>query len=399
MADATNTIYGSKYEACAKDENSADCDLYASVGGDSQHGEMIGYGGDGRYYKVFNDRTLYGWLDPERNGIQEPKMGIEFDNFWNNDVGICSSGTTANPVTGSRDDPGSRNSAAHLAYVFWGDDAPVDESVDDFDSILYPCALYYNYSSSQQCTQYETVCTRYENVCTGGYQYECTKYNNWGRCQKWEWVCQGWEQQCTQSYQNCTKYETVQNYEYYTVNTSSYGLASGTSNLTGSNTYDDNRHYRGENNTLTQNLDTGYGTSWANKTFAFRAEVERHYRYSTDDGTYEYILTSWLHNCTTSDCAEYWDSDYYDPDEDSDDLYFSDTSRFLCWDSNDTRCSDESIAANTPTLKKTIYLTEKQNEQLDTIMFGFTEATGGSTQKATYSQFILQFIKQMIIIT
>lgn len=410
IADANNIIYGSRYEACKSGDNS-NCDLYASIGGDSQHGEMIGYAGDGRYYKSYNNRTLYGWLDPERNGIQEPKMGIEFDNFWNSSTNICNSGIEANPVSGSRHDPGSSSSPSHLAFVFWGKDVSASQSEDDLDTIPYPCALYNGYTTKYDC---KDVCVKEKTYCNGNYVWVCDgeKYskckpgfpgggnNNCGEKHN-GWYCTGsWSKECDgEEVTKCIKWEKqcgeTTSYDYYTVDSPSYGLSGGTSNIEGSNTYDDNRHWYGDNDTLTQNLDTGNGTSWAGKTFAFRAEVERHYRYTNDNGKYDYTITSWLKNCSTNDCAEYWDDSYYTADNGSDtyydDLYFSDTSRFLCWDTtNDTKCS----YSNTPTLQKTIELTATQNEMFDTMLFGFTEATGGSTQKATYSQFILQFIKE-----
>ncbi len=335
MADSTNTIYASIYEACEAD--SSDCGLYASVGGDSNAGEMIGYAGDGRYWKSTSNRTLSGWLDPEQNGIQAPKMGIEFDNFYNSSSNIC--GSIGNiPSTGSRNDPYYSGYPSHLAYVYWG----VDESSS---STPYECALYSG------------------STTTGGH----------GR---------GGGGGTT-------------TYTYYTVSSASYGLSAGTSNIEGANTYDDNRHGYGFNTKyVNRSSNASVGYNWANSSFAFRAEVERHYRYTNDDGTYDYTITSWFRKCDSSDsaCGKYWDDDYYDADDDTDDLYFSDTSRFLCWDSSDSKCDSSNL--NTPTLQQTVGLTEEQNEQFDTMMFGFTESTGGSTQDATYSQFIMQFIKE-----
>ncbi len=118
FTDSNNPIYVSVYNACS---DSSNCTLYASVGGDSQHGEMIGYAGDGRYYQSYNSSgysTLKGWLDPEQNGIQPPKMGIEFDNFYNSASSICNRGVVAPPQSGTRNDPGSSGNASHVAYVF-----------------------------------------------------------------------------------------------------------------------------------------------------------------------------------------------------------------------------------------------------------------------------------------
>ncbi len=333
---ANNLIYVSRMYAC--DNSLSSCEPYMSVGGDSQHGEMIGYAGDGRYYSSYGSysATVKGWLDPEQNGIQAPKMGIEFDNYHNGSTSICSNGTTAPPQTSSRNDP----SVPHIAYVFWGE--------SQTDTVAnYPCAVYNG--ESQTCTEYV---------------YEKVKG-------KWQWVCKN--------------YETT--YTYYTVTgTPSGGLTAGVSNIPGGNTYDDNRHGLGSN------TKSYVDSSWTNKAFAFRAEVERS-RSATGSG-YAYTITSWKRNCSDTTCRKYWDDSYYTENSltDIDDLYFSDTSRFLCHDTSDTNCT--SAYLNTPLLEQTVYLDADENEQFETMMFGFTEATGGSTQKSTYSQFILQFIKE-----
>lgn len=95
-----------------------------SVGGHSTHGEMIGYAGDSRY-----DRGGWKFLDPEKNGIQPPKIGIEIDNWGNNHPRVCGNGDDFpfyalddGPNSGSRYDIGGSgtNGVDHLAVVLWG---------------------------------------------------------------------------------------------------------------------------------------------------------------------------------------------------------------------------------------------------------------------------------------
>ncbi len=95
-----------------------------SVGGHSTHGEMIGYAGDSRY----NDGT-WKFLDPDKNGIQPPKIGIEIDNWGNNHPRICGNSDDFpfyalddGPNSGSRYDVGGSggNGVDHLTIMLWG---------------------------------------------------------------------------------------------------------------------------------------------------------------------------------------------------------------------------------------------------------------------------------------
>ncbi len=238
---------------------------------------------------------------------------------------------------------------------------------DDQEDYYLLCGAYDAMNQTGQ------TCKNYE------YQWKCTGWGRNRKC-KWQWVC--------------TEYEYEYEYSYYTVSSASNGLSAGSSSLAGSYTYDDNRHGVGTNPAKNDSDGLIYysGVNWAGNPFAFRAEVERDL-VKNGDGTYDYTITSWLKYCSTPDCKEYFDDDYYtdNPSANSDNLYFSDTSRFLCHDASDDKCDSGKV--NTPTLEYTIALTQEEHERFDTMMFGFTEATGGSTQTATYSEFILQFIK------
>lgn len=156
----------------------------------------------------------------------------------------------------------------------------------------------------------------------------------------------------------------------------------------GAYSFDDNRHGDGLNsaNTATD----GYwktNFAWLNKPFAFRLEVER------NESTGTYTLTSWIRQCDVSGsptCNEYFK---YDPDNPTNDkIYFSDTSRFLC---NGTSgfTSGKCSVTNPHILKRSVTLTAAQHAAFEKMIFGFTTATGGATQIATFSEFILQFIK------
>lgn len=292
---------------------------FTSVGGDSALGEMIGYAGDGRFYAGSNgtySSSLIGWLDPEQNGIQPPKIGIEFDNYPNTGTGsICSTNTSYwgnAPSTSQRKD----SSGDHIAYVFWGN--------------------------------------------KGSWTDECAMYNAY-------------------SYSTQTKYSDGTHY----------------ANDAGISTYDDNRHGDGDN--VSNSSTTGYWKStfdWKDNPFAFRAEIQRS-TVPNASGLYEYTITSWIRRCTYRDAAGHPCIEYFDigsPDTDKNKIYFSDTSRFLCHSGSGFatgKCSNY----NTPILQQTVQLTATEHDNFTKMIFGFTEATGGATQVATYSEFILQFIK------
>ncbi|MCA1944503.1 MAG: hypothetical protein LDL30_04350 [Desulfovibrio sp.] len=107
-----------------------------SVGGDSQHGEMIAYAGDSRVLSNTSGTsyTINRFIDPEANGIMPPKLGVEIDNYGNPNRRICPSSTKSqywyrktNPASGTRYDYGGGNAASgldHVAFVAWGLDLP-----------------------------------------------------------------------------------------------------------------------------------------------------------------------------------------------------------------------------------------------------------------------------------
>lgn len=309
-ASATNILYDINPKTFVNPVSGHTSTVYTSVGGSSELGEMMGYAGDSRIYNGSNfsygTGRVIAWLDPERNGIQPPKMGVEFDNWYNANSAICSSGT-AQPTAGSRNDPTVGTNRDHIAYVFWGADSP---------GTTLNCAYYWNNTS--------------------------TVYNDGTHSANWPGVY----------------------------------------------TFDDNRHNLGHN--VGPN-DVWHSTfSWQNSPFAFRLEVER-----KSDRTY--VLKSWLRRCTDTDttngpCREYFDRTYqYVNSTPRDKLSFSDTSRFLCGGGNEA--SGKCTTSNTPILSQTVTLTTTQHDLYTAMTFGFTEATGGATQRATFSEFVLQFIK------
>ncbi len=92
------------------------------VGGDSELGELIAYAGDSRVYKNNPDdplKPISHWVDPDRDGIQPPKFGVEFDTYRNDGTCVCSSDWSTG---GGRKDPGVFYPREHLSFVYWGDD-------------------------------------------------------------------------------------------------------------------------------------------------------------------------------------------------------------------------------------------------------------------------------------
>jgi hypothetical protein len=82
-----------------------------SVGGASKWGELVGYAGDGRIYSDTGDDI---WLDPEQNGLQPPKFALEFDT-WYNYAGMC---YPPCQVEEARCEPGPED---HFNFAFWND--------------------------------------------------------------------------------------------------------------------------------------------------------------------------------------------------------------------------------------------------------------------------------------
>ena len=87
-----------------------------SVGGDSQMGELMAYGGDSRLYSRYSGVDyVNSFVDGLGNGLRPPKFAVEFDIYPN----------TSCPA----DSCGANNrcdfSNEHMAYVFWGDDIEI----------------------------------------------------------------------------------------------------------------------------------------------------------------------------------------------------------------------------------------------------------------------------------
>jgi hypothetical protein len=96
-----------------------------SVGGDTQQSELLGYAGDSRTAAPPADPAF---LDGSGQGLQAPKIGLEFDTRVNYSAEFektqkfCS-GDDLKPDT--RNDPLSSDKHA-VQYVFWGKDIPID---------------------------------------------------------------------------------------------------------------------------------------------------------------------------------------------------------------------------------------------------------------------------------
>lgn len=79
-----------------------------SIGGDSQMGELMAYGGDSRSY---SGGYITSFVDGAGKGLRPPKFAVEFD-IYSNTTGCTDS-------CSGRCDPSNEQ---HMAYVFWGDD-------------------------------------------------------------------------------------------------------------------------------------------------------------------------------------------------------------------------------------------------------------------------------------
>jgi outer membrane protein assembly factor BamB len=94
----------------------------SSIGGDIELSELLAYAGDSRTVADGSD-----YLDGAGNGLQPPKIAIEFDTRTNNDsLDYCSDPTAI--IENTRNDPLSGNKDA-VQYVFWG----------RIDSLNIPC--------------------------------------------------------------------------------------------------------------------------------------------------------------------------------------------------------------------------------------------------------------------
>ncbi len=103
--------------------NEANNDV-GSVGGDVQLSELLAYAGDSRI--VASPSKPGDFLDGKGEGLEAPKLAVEFDGKRNNqNQTICRDATTVN--TGSRFDPDfSGEDRDTVQYVFWGKDGEID---------------------------------------------------------------------------------------------------------------------------------------------------------------------------------------------------------------------------------------------------------------------------------
>lgn len=97
---------------------------YASCGGDSAMGELLGYAGDSRVYKdgSFGDGTIIKYMDSSgmaTPGLHPPKFSVEIDNYVNN--GNKFDRTVQ--CTGLLDNTRQDYSKSHIAIMLWGDDS------------------------------------------------------------------------------------------------------------------------------------------------------------------------------------------------------------------------------------------------------------------------------------
>jgi len=115
------------------------------------------------------------------------------------------------------------------------------------------------------------------------------------------------------------------------------------------------------------NPDVADTDDWLNSgPWAVRIEIERSETANTR-GRYEYTLSTWIRQCQQGDCSDITAT------------YFA-----------DTRID---YAAKDPHLEQTVELCSSEHTKFDTFLYGFTQATGSSTQTAVISNLNLGFIR------
>lgn len=440
-----------------------------SIGGDSQHGEMIGYAADGRVYEngSYGSGIVKWFADAEANGIQPPKMGVEFDNYHNGGTGaICNVNPYTGPRTSQRRDGVNSD---HIAFMFWGSDeittgqrsaSSWNTSGDTYEN-GFNCA-HLRTSNGSSIGSMSSKSRAFDNDLTENTWNSAYRNNKAGTIgKKWsekkhvygfrisgssnEGFASGGSESVTLTLRgsNTNKYsaatqlgqvsitdtdgtsyqyvvddpEAVDSYryhwvkvkdnsatrvyvaelefmgggEYYTekqphfLNDALSGKTVSSANYAGIITYDDNVHGHGDN--MANDVDWHAGNFVNISPFAFRLEVERPTT-ANGSGNYDYKLRAWVKECSTTDCIEYVERTGSGDERNK--AFFSDTSKFLCYDTTEQpRCSVETA----PILEQSVELTATEHDNFADFIFGFTEATGGSTQTATYSHFILQFNK------
>lgn len=159
----------------------------------------------------------------------------------------------------------------------------------------------------------------------------------------------------------------------------------------GLNTYDDNRHNAGTDGSPSDplnskrpsdgvdpsyyNADGAWIPKWLINTpaniYALRVEVTRS-NVPNAGGNYDYIMKSWIKQCADQDCTNFGDASGY---------------------ANTKIDYDDSL--DPPTLKRTnpVALTPALHQIFDTFFFGWTTATGSSTQDILINRFKMNFRK------
>lgn len=392
-----------------------------SVGGDSAMGEMMAYAGDARAYITTDGSYGQGtaqsgrvdrFLDGKGVGLRPPKVGIEFDTYYNGCNDLCTSQALRNDT--SRCDPSNTD---HMAYVFWGNTS---------GTLMY--CKERQYLKWQPSISYPLLSIVFPTT-DNGYLYRVTIADTAGTTQPtWPTTKGGTVTRDGVQYKECTwrastRYSlneivvpTIPNGYYYQcsrlwgsgVNRGRTGSSEPTwptavgdtvrdnnaqwtnaGNITFpgySPSYDDNRHGAGSGSTInkTTNNPTANppdinffdnsagtmpnGTTWLiNTTYAYRMEVTRT---TNGDSTGTYRIKSWLKQCTdgTTNCDVYTNSN------------FGNTSLDYTTDTNDPYLD------RTITLNSTDHLTK-----FNKFLFGFSEATGAATQNAKIRKFRLNF--------
>ncbi|HOE17802.1 MAG TPA: hypothetical protein PLX02_09155 [Syntrophorhabdaceae bacterium] len=312
-----------------------------SVGGDSQMGELMAYGGDSRLY---SGGYIGSFVDGAGNGLRPPKFAVEFDIYSNTGCPADSCGAN------NRCDPSNE----HLAYVFWGDDIRIgckDDYTRWMSSFSFPAnTVVYGTTGGGTTYRYRLMndlktgttqptwpAGKGSTVTESGVQWqECswrasTSYN-WGevvapttangyffRASQAGWTSPGWVGEpnwtnCVDSGDVCTdgsaKWQNAYFYSFPGFPALSVNYA------TNCRTYDDNKHAAGtgadagnsESRTGPTNATSGSSyytsptnpTTWladtassttVNTTYAYRMEVVR----NSAAGTYR--IKSWIAAC------------------------------------------------------------------------------------------------------
>lgn len=164
-------------------------------------------------------------------------------------------------------------------------------------------------------------------------------------------------------------------------------------------TYDDNMHGSGaQTSTPARPQNTTYSDSFNNtKTssnetwwdpdddypYGIRIEIHRELSPVDDssspyNGMYKYTMKTWVHKCPTTSCSDYVSSGT------GIDYSFADLE-------GDLSTTDASHTDYGVDLEQEIYLQTAEHDLMDTVLLGFTEATGGATQRAQIRNFELKF--------